>query len=87
MSYSFGLSVAAESLSSGNNGWYAPGANIQRSPFCGRNSEYYSEDSLLSGKMAAESCRGAIANGMNVYLKHFALNETESGRSGLFHLG
>ena len=84
LSYSFGLSVAAESLSSGNNGWYAPGANIQRSPFCGRNSEYYSEDSLLSGKMAAESCRGAIANGMNVYLKHFALNETESGRIGLF---
>ena len=84
LSYSFGLSVAAESLSSGNNGWYAPGANIQRSPFCGRNSEYYSEDSLLSGKMAAESCRGAIANGMNVYLKHYALNETESGRIGLF---
>lgn len=83
LSYSFGLSVAAESLSSGNNGWYAPGANIMRSPFCGRNSEYYSEDSRLSGKMAAESCRGAIANGMNVYLKHFALNETESGRIGL----
>ena len=54
-----------------------------RSPFDGRNSEYYSEDPILAGYMAAESCRGAIANGMNVYLKHFALNETESGRINL----
>ena len=83
LSYSFGLSVGAESLATGNNGWYAPGANMMRSPFCGRNSEYYSEDSVLSGYMASESCRGAIANGMNVYLKHFALNETESGRINL----
>ena len=84
LSYSFGLSIAAESIASGNNGWYAPGTNMMRSPFCGRNSEYYSEDPHLAGIMAAESCRGAIANGMNVYLKHFAVNETESGRIGLY---
>lgn len=83
MSYAFGLSVANEGIATGVTGWYAPGANLQRSPFCGRNSEYYSEDALLSGVMAAESARGAIANGMNVYIKHFAVNETETNRTGL----
>ncbi len=84
LSYSFGLSVAKEAILTGNKGWYAPGANMQRSFFCGRNSEYYSEDAYLSGVMAAESCRGAINNGMYVYLKHYALNDTETGRRGLF---
>ncbi len=54
LSYSFGLSVAKEAILTGNKGWYAPGANMQRSFFCGRNSEYYSEDPMLSGVMAAE---------------------------------
>ncbi len=83
LSYSFGLSVAKEAILTGNKGWYAPGANMQRSFFCGRNSEYYSEDPMLSGVMAAESCRGAVNNGMYVYLKHFAVNETETNRRGL----
>ena len=80
LSYSFGLSVAKEAILTGNKGWYAPGANMQRSFFCGRNSEYYSEDAYLSGVMAGESCRGAINNGMYVYLKHYAVNETETNR-------
>lgn len=80
LSYSFGLSVAKEAILTGNKGWYAPGANMQRSFFCGRNSEYYSEDAFLSGVMAGESCRGSINNGMYVYLKHFAVNETETNR-------
>lgn len=84
LSYSFGLSVAKEAILTGNKGWYAPGANLQRSFFCGRNSEYYSEDPILSGIMAAESCRGSINNGMYVYLKHFAVNESETGRIGLY---
>lgn len=83
LSYSFGLSVAKEAILTGNKGWYAPGANMQRSFFCGRNSEYYSEDAYLSGVMAGESCRGAINNGMYVYLKHFAVNETETNRTRL----
>ena len=83
LSYSFGLSVGKEAILTGNKGWYAPGANMQRSFFCGRNSEYYSEDAMLSGVMAAESCRGAINNGMYVYLKHFAVNDTETNRRGL----
>ena len=83
LAYAFGLSVANEGIATGVTGWYAPGANLQRSPFGGRNSEYYSEDALLSGIMAAETARGAIANGMNVYIKHFAVNETETHRTGL----
>ena len=83
LSYSFGLSVAKEAILTGNKGWYAPGANMQRSFFCGRNSEYYSEDAYLSGVMAGESCRGAINNGMYVYLKHYAINDTETNRRGL----
>ena len=83
LAYAFGLSVGNEGIATGVTGWYAPGANMQRSPFGGRNSEYYSEDALLSGIMAAETARGAIANGMNVYIKHFAVNETETHRTGL----
>lgn len=81
--YSFGLSISAEAVNSGNSGWYAPGANMQRSFFGGRCSEYYSEDGLLSGLMAGQACKGAIANGMYVYLKHFAVNENETNRHGL----
>ena len=76
--------MGKEANLTGNKGWYAPGANLQRSFFCGRNSEYYSEDPLLSGIMTAESCRGSINNGQYVYLKHFAVNESETGRIGLY---
>lgn len=83
LAYSFGKSIGTEGVSVGVTGWYAPGANLQRSPFDGRNSEYYSEDALLSGVMAAETSRGAMSMGMNVYVKHFAVNETETQRTGL----
>lgn len=83
LAYAFGKSVGQEGVSVGVTGWYAPGANMQRSPFCGRNSEYYSEDPLLSGVMAAETANGAMSMGMNVYVKHFVANETETNRTGL----
>lgn len=63
------------------SGWYAPGANIHRSAFGGRNSEYYSEDSILSGKMAAAEIRGCRSKGVYCFIKHFALNEQETHRS------
>lgn len=83
LAYSYGKSIGTEGVSVGVTGWYAPGANMQRSPFDGRNSEYYSEDAHLSGVMAAETCKGAMSMGMNVYVKHFAVNETETNRTGL----
>lgn len=61
-------------------GWYGPGANIHRTPFSGRNFEYYSEDSYISGVMAYEACKAAAENGMYAFIKHFALNDQEDHR-------
>lgn len=63
------------------SGWYAPGANIHRSQFGGRNFEYFSEDGFLSGKLAAAEISGAMSKGVYTYVKHFALNEQETHRS------
>ncbi len=62
------------------SGWYAPAINIHRSPFAGRNWEYYSEDGVLSGKFAAEVVQGAKNKGVYCYVKHFAVNDQETDR-------
>ncbi|MCI6329515.1 MAG: glycoside hydrolase family 3 C-terminal domain-containing protein [Erysipelotrichaceae bacterium] len=62
------------------SGWYGPGANIHRTPFSGRNFEYYSEDSFMSGVMAKEAIVAAAKNGMYSFIKHFALNDQEDHR-------
>ena len=62
------------------SGWYAPAVNIHRTPFSGRNWEYYSEDGLISGKMAAGVIRGAMDKGVYCYVKHFAVNDQETNR-------
>jgi beta-glucosidase len=62
-------------------GLYAPGLNIHRSAFGGRNAEYCSEDPVLSGKMAASEIQGMQSKGVIAFAKHFALNEQETHRS------
>lgn len=63
------------------SGWYAPAMNIHRTPFAGRNFEYYSEDGFISGEMALEASRACAEKGVYAYIKHFALNDQEDHRS------
>lgn len=76
----FGDAISREAAAWNVSGWYAPGANLHRSPFTGRNFEYYSEDPLLSGSISAATVRAATDNGLICYIKHFALNERETQR-------
>lgn len=79
--YEVGAAVGQEALLGGMHGWYACATNIHRSPFAGRNFEYFSEDGLLSGMMNAYVVEGAGNNGLMCHVKHFALNDQETNRS------
>ena len=65
------------------SGWYAPAMNTHRTAFSGRNFEYFSEDGLLAGKMAANQVKGAEEYGVYSFIKHFALNDQETNRTNL----
>ncbi len=75
--------MRAQSNSGKTAGIYGPACNIHRSQYCGRNFEYYSEDSILSAKICEPEVRGIQSKGVYVFTKHFALNDQESGRYGL----
>ena len=73
-----GLLVGTQASQRGYSGWYAPAVNIHRSPFNGRNYEYYSEDPLLSGQMCGSVVAGARDAGVYSYVKHFICNDGEA---------
>lgn len=81
MAQDLGSLIGEEMQRFGVNLWLAPALNIHRSILCGRNYEYFSEDPLLSGKMAAAETRGVQAHARcGVTIKHFVANNQESGR-------
>ena len=73
-----GQMVGMEGAVNDMSGWYAPGLNTHRSPFGGRNFEYFSEDPFLAGKLCAKEVSGAADYGVFCYIKHFAMNDQEA---------
>ena len=85
LAYQYGQMIADQAHDLGMTSWNAPAVNIHRWAYSGRNYEYFSEDAVLSAGIAAYEVKGATDNGLLTYVKHFALNNMESNRSGQLH--
>lgn len=77
MAYKLGIAVGDECNAYGINSWYAPAMNIHRISIGGRNNEYYSEDPMLSGILAAETVKAVQSKNVAAVMKHFVCNDVE----------
>ncbi len=80
--YRVGTMIGNDCLDAGVSCLYGPGANTHRTPYGGRNFEYYSEDGFLAGEMGGVEVAGILSKGVDVVMKHFALNDCEQDRLG-----
>ena len=83
IAFKIGAAQGKIGSSMGVNGWYGPGVNLHRSVYNSRNYEYYSEDAVLSGKLAAQTISGAKENNVYCYMKHFAVSEAGQNPTNL----
>ena len=77
-----GTMIGNDCIDAGVSCLYGPGANTHRTPYGGRNFEYYSEDGFLAGEMGGIEVQGIRSKGVDVVMKHFALNDCEQDRLG-----
>ena len=80
--YEVGVMIGNDCIDAGVSCLYGPGANTHRTPYGGRNFEYYSEDGFLAGEMGGIEVKGIRSKGIDVVMKHFALNDCEQDRLG-----
>ena len=80
--YEVGKMIGNDCIDAGVSCLYGPGANTHRTPYGGRNFEYYSEDGFLAGEMGGIEVKGIRSKGIDVVMKHFALNDCEQDRLG-----
>ena len=78
-----GEAMGEDWLRTDTEGAYTPAVNTHRTPYAGRNFEYYSEDGFLAGELAYEEVMGMQSKGAICYIKHFALNDQETNRTGI----
>ncbi|MCF0228267.1 MAG: glycoside hydrolase family 3 protein [Parasporobacterium sp.] len=79
-----GSAIGKEAVTGGFASINGPAMNTHRTPYGGRNGEYYSEDGFLAGKIGASQVKAQQGEGVYCLIKHFALNETDNGRGGMY---